>query len=67
MKSFYEVQTYAMSSSYTKVLKSLRFEDLIDGLHDAIFLAIVERNPNPARQAMETHIGTILEICREHG
>jgi GntR family transcriptional regulator, transcriptional repressor for pyruvate dehydrogenase complex len=66
MKSFYEVQTYAMSYSYTKVLESLRIEDLIDGQHDAIFLAIVERNPNLARRAMETHIGTILEICKEH-
>jgi GntR family transcriptional repressor for pyruvate dehydrogenase complex len=66
MKSFYEVQTYAMSYSYTKVLESLRIEDLIDGQHDAIFLAIVERNPNLARRAMETHISTILEICKEH-
>jgi GntR family transcriptional repressor for pyruvate dehydrogenase complex len=67
MKSFYEVQTYAMSYSYTKVLESLRIDELIDGQHDAIFQAIAERNPERARQAMETHIGTILEICREHG
>ena len=67
MKSFYEVQTYAMSYSYTKVLESLRIDELIDGQHDAIFQAIVARNPDSARQAMEKHIGTILEICREHG
>jgi len=67
MKSFYEVQTYAMSYSYTKVLESLRIDELIDGQHDAIFQAIVARNPQQARQAMENHIGTILEICREHG
>lgn len=67
MKSFYEVQTYAMSYSYTKVLESLRIDELIDSQHDAIFQAIVARNPERARQAMETHIGTILEICREHG
>jgi GntR family transcriptional repressor for pyruvate dehydrogenase complex len=67
MKSFYEVQTYAMSYSYTKVLESLRIDELIDAQHDAIFQAIVARNPDSARQAMENHIGTILEICREHG
>jgi GntR family transcriptional regulator, transcriptional repressor for pyruvate dehydrogenase complex len=67
MKSFYEVQTYAMSYSYTKILESLRIDKLIDEQHDAIFQAIADRNPERARQAMETHIGTILEICREHG
>jgi GntR family transcriptional repressor for pyruvate dehydrogenase complex len=67
MKSFYEVQTYAMSYSYTKILESLRIDELIDGQHDAIFQAIADRSPERARQAMETHIGTILEICREHG
>lgn len=67
MKSFYEVQTYAMSYSYTRILESLRIDELIDGQHDAIFQAIAERSPERARQAMETHIGTILEICREHG
>lgn len=67
MKSFYEVQTYAMSYSYTRILESLRIDELIDGQHDAIFLAIADRSPERARQAMETHIGTILEICREHG
>jgi GntR family transcriptional regulator, transcriptional repressor for pyruvate dehydrogenase complex len=67
MKSFYEVQTYAMSYSYTKILESLRIDRLIDEQHDAIFQAIADRSPERARQAMETHIGTILEICREHG
>jgi GntR family transcriptional regulator, transcriptional repressor for pyruvate dehydrogenase complex len=67
MKSFYEVQTYAMSYSYTRILESLRIDELIDGQHDAIFQAIADRSPERARQAMETHIGTILEICREHG
>jgi DNA-binding FadR family transcriptional regulator len=61
------VQTYAMSYSYTKILESLRIDELIDGQHDAIFQAIADRSPERARQAMETHIGTILEICREHG
>ncbi len=67
MKSFYEVQTYAMSYSYTKVLESLHIDQLIDGQHEEIFAAIVNRDPNRARQAMETHIGTILDICLEHG
>ena len=67
MKSFYEVQTYAMSYSYTKVLESLHIDQLIDGQHEEIFAAIVNRDPNRARQAMEVHIGTILDICLEHG
>ena len=67
MKSSYEVQTYAMSYSYTNVLESLHIDQLIDGQHEEIFAAIVNRDPNRARQAMETHIGTILDICLEHG
>lgn len=67
MKSFYEVLTYAMSYSYSKVLESLRIDELIDRQHDQILAAIVDHDPPRARQAMETHIGTILEICLEHG
>jgi len=67
MKSFYEVQTYAMSYSYTKLLESLRIDELIDKQHDQIYEAIVSRDAVGARQAMESHINTILSICREHG
>ena len=67
MKSFYEVLTYAMSYSYSKVLESLRIDELIDSQHDRIFAAIVDRDPTRARLAMEAHIGAILEICLEHG
>ncbi len=67
MKSFYEVQTYAMSYSYSKVLESLRIDQLIDGQHEEIYAAIVSHDPKRARQAMEAHIGTILDICLEHG
>ncbi|MFH0781097.1 MAG: FadR/GntR family transcriptional regulator [Pseudomonadota bacterium] len=67
MKSFYEVQIYAMSYSYSKLLESLNIDTLIDQQHEEIFEAIISHDPNRARQAMETHIGTILEICLEHG
>lgn len=67
MKSFYEVLTYAMSYSYSKVLESLCIDELIDRQHDQILAAIVDHDPPRARQAMETHIGTVLEICLEHG
>lgn len=67
MKSFYEVLTYAMSYSYAKVLESQRIDELIDGQHDRILDAIVAHDPPRARQAMESHIGTVLEICLEHG
>jgi GntR family transcriptional repressor for pyruvate dehydrogenase complex len=67
MKSFYEVQTYAMSYSYTKLLESLHMDELIDQQHEEIFAAIVNHDRIQARQAMEAHIGTILDICLEHG
>lgn len=67
MKSFYEVQTYAMSYSYSNLLESLHIDELIDRQHEEILTSIVNRDPLQARQAMEAHIGTILEICLEHG
>ncbi|SHO44115.1 FadR/GntR family transcriptional regulator [Desulfopila aestuarii] len=67
MKSFYEVQNYAMSYSYTNLLESLHIDQLIDAQHEEIFEAIVNHDPIRARQAMEDHIGTVLEICIQHG
>lgn len=67
MKSFYEVQNYAMSYSYTNLLESLHIEQLIDAQHEEIFEAIVNHDPIRARKAMEDHIGTVLEICIQHG
>jgi GntR family transcriptional repressor for pyruvate dehydrogenase complex len=67
MRSFYEVQNHAMSHSYTQLLESLRIEKLIDEQHEEIFEAIVRHDPDKARQAMETHIGTVLDICLQHG
>lgn len=67
MKSFYEVQTYAMSYSYSNLLESLHIDELIDRQHEEILTSIVNHDPLRARQAMEAHIGTILEICLEHG
>jgi GntR family transcriptional repressor for pyruvate dehydrogenase complex len=67
MKSFYDVQIYAMSYSYATVLESLHIDDLIDHQHHRIFEAIQKHDAAQAREAMETHIAAILEICREHG
>ncbi len=67
MKSFYEVQTYAMSYSYSNLLESLHIDELIDRQHEEILASVVNHDPLRARQAMEAHIGTILEICLEHG
>lgn len=67
MKSFYEVQTYAMSYSYINVLESLNIGEMVDRQHEEILAAIVNHDPIRARQAMEAHIGAILEICLEHG
>lgn len=67
MKTFYEVQNYAMSYSYINLLESLNIGNMVDRQHEEILAAIVNHDPILARQAMETHIGTILEICLEHG
>ncbi|MFV0437779.1 MAG: FadR/GntR family transcriptional regulator [Desulfopila sp.] len=67
MKSFYDVQTYAMSYSYTKVLQPLGIDEKIDRQHQEVVRAIEDRAPLKARQAMEDHIQTILEICEDLG
>lgn len=67
MKNFYDVQDYAMSYSYTNVLASQGIDDLIKQQHTEIFDAIKNHDPAKARKAMEMHITTILNICREHG
>lgn len=67
MKSFYDVQIYAMSYSYSTVLRSLGIDNLINAQHTRIFEAIYQHDPECARKAMELHITTVWEICREHG
>ena len=67
MKSIYDVQIYAMTYSYRAVLESLRIDDLIDQQHDHIFESIRNHDPKRAREAMEEHITTLLNICRENG
>jgi len=67
MKNFYDVQLYAMSLSYKNLLASLGMDDLINDQHNRIFNAIRDRDPDLARKSMEEHIGTVLELCREHG
>jgi GntR family transcriptional repressor for pyruvate dehydrogenase complex len=66
MKTFYDVQTLAMSLAYKKVFSKLKIGQIIDQQHNAIFQAICNHDPNQARRSMEDHIRTVTEICREH-
>lgn len=67
MKSFYDVQYYAMDIAYSQLFRSLGIDDLVFNQHAQIVEAIKNHNPPLANDAMEAHIGTILEICREKG
>lgn len=67
MKSIYEVQHIVMDLAYDKLLKEMNIDDLIYKQHADIIKAITARDPALARQAMERHLGKILDICRENG
>jgi GntR family transcriptional regulator, transcriptional repressor for pyruvate dehydrogenase complex len=67
MKSFYDVQTFAMALAYEKLFSTLNIDTMIDQQHSAIFQAICNHNPVQARKSMENHIRTVLDLCREHG
>jgi GntR family transcriptional repressor for pyruvate dehydrogenase complex len=67
MKSLYDVQAYAMTYSYSSLLESQGIDDIIDGQHNRIFESIRSHNAESAARAMEEHISTLLNICREHG
>lgn len=67
MKSFYDVQLYAMDKAYTSILQSLGLDDVIRDQHEKIVAAIAGHDADAARGAMEAHISMLLEICREHG
>jgi GntR family transcriptional repressor for pyruvate dehydrogenase complex len=67
MKSLYDVQAYTMTYSYTALLESLAIDDIIDGQHQRIFDSILHHDPQSAAKAMDEHISTLLNICRENG
>lgn len=65
MKSFYDIQYHVMDIAYTQLLSSMGMDEMIFDQHRLIVEAIKNHNPSAASAAMETHIETILEICRE--
>lgn len=67
MKSFYDVQYYAMDMAYSQLFHSMGIDDLTFKQHALIAEAIKNHNPSLARDTMEEHIGTVLDICREKG
>jgi GntR family transcriptional repressor for pyruvate dehydrogenase complex len=67
MKSIYEVQHIVMDHAYAKLLQGMKLDDLVLKQHANIMEAIISRNSVQARQAMEAHLGSILDICRENG
>jgi len=66
MKSFYDVQIYAMSFAYETLFSTMNIDELIDQQHNSIFEAIYNHDPDRARKSIEDHIGTLMEIWREH-
>jgi GntR family transcriptional repressor for pyruvate dehydrogenase complex len=66
MKSFYDLQIYAMSFAYEKLFSAMDIDRLIDQQHNSIFDAICNHDPDQASKSMENHIATVMEICREH-
>jgi DNA-binding FadR family transcriptional regulator len=66
MKSFYDVQIYAMSFAYETLYSTMKIDGLMDEQHNSIFGAICDHDPDRARKLIEDHIGTLMEIWREH-
>ena len=66
MKSFYDVQIYAMSYAYETLYSTMNIDKLMDQQHNSIFEAICDHDPDRARILIEGHIHTLIEIWREH-
>ena len=56
-----------LSFSYTNALQSLDLGEMVDKQHERIVLAIEARDSARARQAMEDHIASVLEVCQDLG
>jgi len=66
MKSFYDLQIFAMSLAYEKLFSTMDLNDVVEQQHKAIFEAICNHDAVQASKSMEDHIGSLLEIWREH-
>ncbi len=67
MKSFYDVQTYAMTVSYKVKLDGLGINQLIDQQHQQIYESIRDHDPERSVKAMEEHVCLIIKVCEEYG
>jgi GntR family transcriptional repressor for pyruvate dehydrogenase complex len=67
MKSFYDIQIFAMSLAYETLFSSMEMDEIVEQQHNRIFEAICNHDPAQARKSIENHIRWLLEICREHG
>lgn len=67
MKSFYDIQYHAMDIAYTQLFSEMAMDDMIFNQHTRIVEAIKNHDPSTACAAMEVHLETILEVCRENG
>lgn len=65
MKSLYDIQFYTMRLAYFTVLESSGTDELIYDQHVRIFDAIATHDAPAARQAMDAHLSTVIEICRD--
>ena len=65
MKSFYDVQSYTMNMAYFTLLEKSHTDPLIFNQHVRIFESIRDHDWVEAHDAMETHLRTVVELCRK--
>jgi GntR family transcriptional repressor for pyruvate dehydrogenase complex len=66
MKSFYDVQIFAMSLAWETLFSTIPIEEEIEQDHHMIFEAICNHDPEQASKSMKDHISRLLVICREN-
>jgi GntR family transcriptional repressor for pyruvate dehydrogenase complex len=67
MKSFYDVLYYGMNRAFPTLIQDRDLDELAFEHHLRIYEAIKNRDTNLARETMERHILSVMEICRQKG
>jgi GntR family transcriptional repressor for pyruvate dehydrogenase complex len=65
MRSFYDVLQYGLSRIFSVVDPQEAVRQVL-AQHTKVFEAVRRHDPDAAREAMDSHITYILELCREH-
>ena len=67
MKSFYDLLYYGMNRAFPTLIQDRELDELAFEHHLGIYEAIKDRDTNLARETMERHIQSVMEICRQKG